>query len=324
MTVAALSLTPDQLRPLGQGLVRPECVQARPDGSVVVSHFGGGVTRIAADGRTEDILGSGEPVVATNGFAPMPDGSYLCAKLSAPGGVWRVFPDGRQEAFLTDVDGRPLPPCNFVSRDWRGRVWVTVSTLIEPRDQAYRPDVADGLVILVDDGGARIVAEGLGYTNEAIPDPAGEWLYLNETFGRRTSRFRFTDDGLGPRETVATYGVGSFPDGLAFDEEGGLWVTSIVSNRLIRISPDGAQTTVFEDSDPAWLEEVETIFQDGALGRPQLDQNRGQVVKQLSSLAFGGPDRRTLFLGNLLDDRIYTCAAPVAGAAPVHWTDAPV
>ena len=321
MEPKSLPLQPAQLRPLGSGLVRPECVQARPDGSVVVSHFGGGVSLIGPDGTTEHLLGRGDPEVATNGFAPMPDGSYLCAKLSPPGGIWRVAPDGRQEPFLTEIEGRPLPPCNFVSRDWQGRIWVTVSTWIEPRDRAYRPDVADGIVILVEQGGARIVAGGLGYTNEAIPDPAGEWLYLNETFGRRTSRYRFTADGLGPRETVATYGAGTFPDGLAFDEEGGLWVTSIVSNRLIRIAPDGSQQMMFEDCDPAWLEEVETAFQAGELGRPHLDQSRSQVVKQLSSLAFGGPDRRTLFLGNLLDDRIYHGPAPVAGSAPVHWND---
>ncbi len=175
------------------------------------------------------------------------------------------------------------------------------------------------MIILADKKGARIVAEGLGYTNEALPDPSGRWLYVNETFGRRTSRFAIEDGGLGPRETVAEYGPGTFPDGLAFDQENGLWVVSIVSNRVIRVTPDGGQKIILEDSDPAWLEQVELAFQAGRMGRPHLDQVHARRLKNISSIAFGGPDRRTGYLGNLLDDRIYRFDSPVAGAEPVHW-----
>lgn len=313
-------LDPGSLVAVGSGLTRPECVATTRSGRLYVSHFGGGVTVIEPDGNRRDILGPGDPVVATNGFALMPDGGFLCANLLPPGGVWRIARDGRQEPFLTEVEGRRLPSCNFVHRDLMGRTWITVSTWIEPRALAYRPDTADGVVILVDRRGARIVAEGLGYTNEAIPDPSCQWLVVNETFARRTSRFRIGEDGsLGPREVVAEYGAGTFPDGLAFDEAGGLWVTSIVSNRLIRIAPDGRQEVLLEDSDPDWVEQVERAFQAGEMGRLHLDQARSRVVKHLSSLAFGGPDRRTVFLGNLLDDRIYSFTSPVAGSEPAHW-----
>ncbi len=46
---------------------------------------------------------------------------------------------------------------------------------------------------------------------------------------------------------------------------------------------------------------------------------RAQRLKNISSIAFGGPDRRTAYLGNLLDDRIYRFDSPVAGAELVHW-----
>jgi sugar lactone lactonase YvrE len=42
---------------------------------------------------------------------------------------------------------------------------------------------------MVDTRGARIVADGLGYTNECAIDISGQWLYVNETFSRRLSRF---------------------------------------------------------------------------------------------------------------------------------------
>jgi sugar lactone lactonase YvrE len=100
-----------------------------------------------------------------------------------------------------------------------------------------------GFIVCVDaPGGAAIVADVLGHTNEVALDADGQWLYVNETFGRRVSRLRVRENGaLGPRETFASLGEGTYPDGLAFDETGHLWVVSIVSNRLIRIAPDGSQ-----------------------------------------------------------------------------------
>lgn len=320
MTPETFSLAPEELGELGQGLVRPECVLATARHGLFVSHFGGGVTRLAADGTRRDLLGPGGPLVQTNGFALTPTGEYLCANLMPPGGVWRITSDGQQAPFLMEIDGRTLPACNFVALDHEGRVWITVSTWLEPRSRAYRPDQADGSIILVDDKGARLVAEGLGYTNEAIVDPSGKWLYVNETFGRRTSRFRITDEGLSEREVVTEYGAGTYPDGLAFDEEGGLWVVSVVSNRVIRVAPDGRQSVVLEDCDALWLNDVERTFQAGLMDRPQLDQVRSRRLKNISSIAFGGPARRTAYLGNLLDDRIYSFESPVAGAAPAHWT----
>ena len=213
-----------------------------------------------------------------------------------------------------------MPPANFVGVDARGRTWITVSTWQEPRSLAYRPEVADGFIVLVDEQGPRMAAEGIGYTNEAIVAPGGDWLYVNETFGRRTSRYPIlAGNALGQRETHAEYGPGTFPDGLAFDEAGGVWITSVISNRVIHVGRDGRQTMVFQENDPETLAGIEQVFQRGNLGREHLDTIASEVAQSVSSIAFGGADRKTVFLGNLLDDKLYTFKSPVAGAAPSHW-----
>jgi len=310
----------DGIGRFSSGLKRPECLACCADGTVFTSHFGGGVTRIAADGRTTHFLGDREPLVATNGFSLTPEGDFLCASLLPPGGVWRVGRDGSQRPFLTEVDGIALRSVNFVHLDEEGRAWIAISTLREPRDLGYRPDVDDGFVILVDARGARIVADGLGYTNECKVHPDGRWLYVNETFVRRTSRYRLGADGaLGARETVTEYGHGVYPDGLEFDAEGAFWISSVVSNRVIRVTPDGRQQVVIEDFDPVALERVERAYLAGELGRPHLDGIESQALRSVSSIAFGGPDLRTGYLGNLLDDCLYTFSSPVAGTAPPHW-----
>ncbi|CAG0963073.1 6-deoxy-6-sulfogluconolactonase [Burkholderiales bacterium] len=310
------------LQSCASGLRRPECVLATARGDLFTADWRGGVAHWQPDGRQTlytAILPQGRPL-RPNGIALRADGSFLLADLGDElGGVFQLGRDGSLRPFLEEVDGQALPPSNFII-ERAGRAWLTVSTRHCPRAAAYRADVADGFIVLIDAKGARIVAEGLGYTNEAVPSPDGQWLYVNETFGRRLSRFRIAADGsLSGRETVTQFGAGTFPDGLSFDVEGGVWITSIVSNRVIRVLPDGEQILFLEDHDPEHLVWVEQAFQAGEMGRPHLDQTSGKVLKNISSLAFGGPDRRRAYLGCLLGDRILSFAAPVAGAPLEHW-----
>jgi len=138
---------------------------------------------------------------------------------------------------------------------------------------------------------------------------------------RRISRFPIRDDAsLGTRTTIAEFGPGTFPDGFEFDAEGGIWIASVVSNRLIRIAPDGSQTVVLEDSAPEMVAAVERKYQDGvALARADIDAGRAGVLGNLASVAFGGPDLETAYLGSLFGSRIATFRSPVAGARPPHW-----
>ena len=306
---------------VGSGLHRPESVLCTADGSIWVSDWHGGVCRISADGSQQQFLASKSPVdLKPNGIALQPDGSFLLANLGDAGGVWRLFRDGVVEPFVVDVDGVRLPPTNFVLPDHGDRTWITVSTRTEPRADAYRPQTNDGFIVVHDTAGTRVACDGLGYTNEVQVHPSGDWLYVNETFARRTSRMRISKDGsLGQRETVTEYGAGTFPDGLYFDEKGGFWVVSIVSNRVIQVGPDGSQTVVVEDSDREYLQTVEEAFLAGRMGRSHLDNIVSKRLRSTSSIAFGGPDRRTCYLGCLLGDRIARFVAPVAGVKPVHW-----
>ena len=195
-----------------------------------------------------------------------------------------------------------------------------MSTRLKPRALGYRRSCNDGFVVMVDKKGARIVADGLGYTNECQVDPSGQWLYVNETFSRRLSRFPIASDGsLGVKQVVTDFGFGIYPDGLAFDAQGCVWVVSIVSNSLIRVAPDGGQQLWLQDVEPAHLGWVESAFEANEMGRPHLDSVKSRVLRNTSSLAFAGPDLRTGYLGCLLGDAIAKIQMPVAGHSPTHW-----
>jgi sugar lactone lactonase YvrE len=300
---------------VGTDLHRPECVVAAPSGDVFVPDWRGGVTRIGADGSQETWLANAPGIdLRPNGIALARDGSFLLANLGDAGGIWRLRRNGSLEPFLTEMEGLPVPPANFVTIDERDRTWISVSTRRVPREQAWRPDFADGFVVLVEGARARIVADRLHYTNEVRPDPTGTWLYVVETFGRRLTRFRLNSDGtLGERQVVVALGHGCFPDGFAFDRGGAIWLTSLISNRLLRLD-DGAVETILEDVNREHVERVEDAFLSGQMRREHLGPIPGTTLQQLTSVAFGGRDGRTVYLGSLHATCLYRFRADVTGA----------
>ena len=320
-----LPVSVSDLRTLGRGLRRPECVLPVASGDVFVpewpdesSSARGGVTAVAQNGDQRTWRASTTLDLRPNGIALAPDGSFLIANLGDDGGVWRLQRDGALEPFVTEVEGVPVPPANFVTVDERGRAWISVSTRLRPRQLAWRTDVADGFIVMVDRTGIRVVADGLGYTNEVRPDPTGQWLYVVETFGRRLRRFRIGPDGsLSNSEVILNLGEGCFPDGFTFDEEGGIWVTSLVSNRLLRFHDDELET-VLEDTNAAFVDDVERAFAAGRMNSTHLGPIPGTRLQQLTSVAFGGMDRRTIYLGSLHASCIYSFRTPLTGACVPH------
>lgn len=309
----------------GSGLNRAECVLAHSSGTLVASDWTGpgGVTVIAPDGKAGRLLArEGQKQLRPNGIALEDGGSILAAHLGeTDGGIFRLYTDGMVEPVLTEIDGVPLPPTNFIYRGAH-RLWITVSTRHSPRQLAYRADIADGFIVVLDKLGARIAADGLGYTNECVLSADGTRLYVNETFGRRTTQFRVSGGTLSDRQTVAVYGEGVYPDGVTADSQGALWVTSIVSNRVLRVSPGGTVTTILEDADPETVAEAETAYRERRMGAPHLNApHRGDpALANVSSLAFGGPDLRTAYLGTLAGNRIAAFRLEAVGIAPPHWT----
>ncbi len=307
---------------IGENLHRPECVLCSANGRIYASNWRGGVTVIEPDGHQWELIAK-QPAfdVRPNGIALMPDGSFLLAQLGDEiGGVWRLPDTGALTPFVVEVDGTPLPPTNFAHLDSAGRVWITVSTRQAPRSKGYSRDVADGFIVLVDQTGTRVVADDLGFANECLVHPDEKHLFVNETFSRRLSRFDIVDGGrLTNKQTVCEFGDGVFPDGMAFDAEGGIWIVSIVSNRVLRLSPDGNLDVVIDDSDPDHLAWVEQAYQGDGMDRPHLDQIESRRLRSISSLAFGGADMKTGYLGCLLGDTIASFTTGVPGHPPPHW-----
>ena len=308
----------EDLAQTGSGLNRPECVLAARDGSLYTCDWTLGIARTAPDGTTgpaveADLIGQG---FRPNGIALTADGDFLFANLGRGGGVWRVGRSGEASPFATELDGRRVPHANFVLVDGE-RVWITISATTRNHEH-YTAEEKSGQILLVQDGTVTVAADGLNWTNELRISPDGNHLFVNETFACRTTRYDVAADGVLSDPVRLTFPEDTYPDGLAFDAEGALWVVCVISNRLIRVAPDLTWTVLFEDLAASGRESI-AAYAKGDLTWDQIAQSHGSRVSNLSSVAFGGPDLRTVYLGGLGVDAIHVLRSPVAGLPMEHW-----
>ncbi len=303
----------------GHDLVRPESVLAQPNGTLWTSDGRGGVTRINPNGSQQfiDGLGGTEP----NGLAMTDDGSIIVANLGLSK-VQKLHPDGKVEDYLTEVDGVSITTPNFVFLDSRNRLWISVMT----REHHWWPAAAsphpDGYILLLDEKGPHIVADGLFLTNEIRLDAAEEYLYVVETNMNHILRFRVQPDGsLTDKEVFGPnkLGTGAAIDGFAFDVEGNLWVTLVLRNGLGIITTDGDYQVVFEDPREDVLKSFEEKIASGTAEPNDMVRAAGSTLQFITSLAFGGPDLRTVYLGSLAMSTLPTFQSPVAGLPLRHW-----
>ncbi|SAK52273.1 Virginiamycin B lyase [Caballeronia glebae] len=320
-------VTPNELKVVARGLTRPECVLALDDGTLLAAHGAGGYSVISSEGTVSHRLAESEAEsgrsYVPNGIALAGDGRVLFADLGkAYGGLFSIDTRGRIGSVLDAVDGVPLPPSNFLTVDEFGVLWFTVSTRKVPRSEAWNHEISDGFIGVIDAAGARIVADGLGYTNEVAISPDRKWLYVNETYAQRVSRFPLLGTpvapDLGAREIVASLGGADLPDGLAFDAHGGLWVTCIASNRVLLVRPDGEVQTILADTDQDHAELVARRVREGTLQHADMQTAGRSRLGNVSSIAFGGPSMCTAYLGCLLDDCIRSFESPIAGLELPH------
>jgi sugar lactone lactonase YvrE len=328
-------LEKESLRYIGRDLQRPECILAEPDGSLWSADAHGGVVHICPDGRQELITQkrssafthSGDEVARftqgtlPNGLAFARNGDILisnfgtdCLELMTRGGETRVLMDS--------VEGKPIGKVNFVLRDSRDRLWITVSTKVKNWVDALVPDLDDGYIIRLDARGPRIVADGLHFTNEVRFDAGEQHLYVVETTGGRILRFRVDPEGeLRDREIYGPthLGRGAYPDGIAFDSIGNLWGTMVYSDKLFAITPEGKLRILLDEGDPEKIGRLDEAFREKRVRSELLFETGRGPAPWMASVTFGGPDLRTVYIGSLKGTSIPWFRSPVAGLPMVHW-----
>ena len=328
---------PSTVQYIGKDLQRPECILAEPDGSLWSADARGGVVHIWPDGRQEivtqkrstDFQKSGDEVsrftagTLPNGLAFARNGDILISNFGTDC-LERMKRTGETEILFDTIDGSPIGKVNFVLRDSKDRLWITVTTKVKNWIDALVPDLDDGYIARYDDRGIHIVAEGLHFTNEVRFDKKEQHLYVVETTGGRILRFKVDEQGeLSNREVYgpSSLGRGAYPDGIAFDSYGNLWGTTVYSDTLFVITPEGEQIVLLDEGDPEKVEALDEAFFEKRVTPEILFETGRGIAPWMASVTFGGPDLQTAFVGSLKGTSIPYFRAPVPGLPMVHWNE---
>lgn len=265
---------------------------ALDDGSLYTADARGQCAHIQSDGNTA-LFGNlgGVP----NGICIDPQGRCIVANIGN-GQVQTLSRDGDHEVLLTHAEGRRMRAPNFPYVDSKERLWVSNSTEEEEIDSVLRNPKADGCVVVIEAGQPRIVADGIYFANGLTLDRMEEHLYVAQTMQRNVLRYRIEADGsLGPAEVFGPSPLHEFgfPDGIAFDEAGNLWITFPAWNAIGYLAPSGELEIYLEDPQRA-------------------------VLQRPANICFGGPQRKTAFIGSLDGTTIPYFAVPHPGMRLVH------
>lgn len=324
------------IRYIGHDLQRPECILAERDGTLWSADARGGVVRLDAAGQT--IITQQQSAHFTlagsdatrylegtlpNGLAFARNGDFLISNFGTDR-LELMQRDGVSRVLADRVDGEPVGKVNFVLRDSKDRIWVTISTRIKNWMHALRTDLADGYLARYEDGVLRIVADGFRFTNEIRFDANEEWLYVVETTGGCITRLRIDDHGrVAAREIFGptSLGRGAWPDGIAFDSYGNLWGTLVYSDKLFVLTPQGDLRVLLDEGDADKVDALEQAFRRNHVTEDVLFATGRGIAPWMASVTFGGPDLQTVYIGSLKGSRIPCFRSPIPGLPMVHWHD---
>jgi gluconolactonase len=223
---------------LASDLGFPEGPVVMPDGGIVFcdgntgelrSWHDGTVSRYAFTGGSPwgAVLGSDDAIYVTQGgnVPGSGDESAVC-------GIQRVRADGTVELLSSEIDGHVLAAPNDLAFGPDGRLYFTESgTEQDPRVETPTP----GRLFVLDStgGGEMLLERPEAYPNGIAFDAQGR-LYWTESMAHRVCRL---EDGQAT--TFSQLTDGHVPDGMAFAEDGRLFVCTTISGGVTVLSPDG-------------------------------------------------------------------------------------
>src|SRR6476660_9658732 len=251
----------DRFEIFANGLDHPECCAFDRDGNLWAGGEAGQLYRIDPLGKVETIANLGGFCC---GIALSPEDREIFVCVSGVG-VVRVSKNGEHGVFATHAGDHKIVAPNYLLFDRRGRLYVTDSGNWMKRN---------GFVArFTPDGRGDILAGPFGYANGLALTADERHLFMVESDSDSILRFEMDTDRLRHPERYVEH-VGRFPDGLALDTVGSLYVCCYASDEIWRIDPNGKKSLLAHDR---WAIR---------LGRP-------------TNLAFGGANFDEIYVANL-------------------------
>jgi len=252
----------EQFEIFATGLDHPECCAFDRDGNLWAGGEAGQIYRIDSAGRVKTVANVGGFCC---GIAFAPDDRELFVCVSGVG-VVRVSKEGEYSVFATHAGQHKIAAPNYLLFDNRGRLYLTDSGNWMKRN---------GFVLRFNaDGKGEVLAGPFGYANGMALGADVRQLFVVESDSDSVLKFEIHGNDQLSAPHIYASDVGRFPDGLALDEAGNLYVCCYASDEIWKVAPNGQKSLFAHDR---W---------GIRLGRP-------------TNLAFGGAAFDEIYVANL-------------------------
>jgi xylono-1,5-lactonase len=244
---------------IATGFEFAEAPRVANDGSIYFSDLtGGGFHRCARDGVIETVI----PDRMWIGGSVLDESGWVIC--SGKGGLIAVHPVTKEtRTILTEIGGIPIVAINDIEADARGGLFGGTVDFAAVFERGEAP--SGGLFFhLSATGDVRILRDGLVVSNGMGFSPDGTRLYHSES---TKGIWVYGLDASGMPGSPTLFVDIDDSDGLAVDDEGGVWVCCWQRAEIRRYLPSGV-----------------------------LDRTITLPFPHLVSLAFGGPDMSDLYV----------------------------
>ena len=264
-------------------LDHPEGVATSLEGKVFAGGEAGQLYHVSSEGNAEEVANTGGFVLGLALDAD--DRVYICDAGNKALMRW----DPRTDELVTlcvNVNERSLVAPNYPAFGPDGALYFTDSGTARENDGV--------IYMLTEHGQVRVCTEeSAWYPNGCAVAPAGDYLYVVESYFPAVVRYTIGRDGrIGSREIVAQL-PGTLPDGLCFGQSGNLYVSCYRPDRIYAVTPD--QRVIQIADDPI-----------------------GSVLNTPTNLTFAGPDRDRIVVASLGGRHLALGDIGDVGAGPFH------
>lgn len=268
-----------------EGLDHPECVAVHPDGSVWAGGEAGQIYRISPDGKKiQEMTNTGGFIL---GIAFSPGAEWLAICDNKRNCVWKYeLKSGRLSLLASSVEGEEIMIPNYAVFDRKGNLYVSDSG-------AFRKKI--GKIYKFDPLGKGVIWHRgpFNFTNGmALSNDHGQ-LYVVCTWLPGVEAISINKDGSAGERNVLVTIPKTCPDGIALDEAGNIFISCYAPNVIYRLTPEGNLSEYISD----W---------------------EAHTLSNPTNIAFGGSDRKTLYIANLGRWHISSLQMDISGVS-LHY-----